>query len=422
MPTENTIKCPECGFEIPLTETLAGPLLERAKAESQKLVDAERRKAEAAEAALAKGQAEIATERANLEKDVAEKLAAKRPEYEATIRQAVKAEMAADVKSKEQENEQLRASLKESQNAQLEAIKAKNEAEQKAATVDLEVAKRVAAETATIQADATKTAHEAEKLNQAALQKKLDEALSQVETMKRKIEQGSQQAQGELAEATLQEQLSAAFPWDAIEEVPTGTRGADILQRVMVGPEAAAGSILWESKNTQNWGGDWLTTAKRNQRSVKADLVVIVSRALPKGVQQIDCCEDVWVVSPSHAISIAKALRTGIVETANARRTAEGRKTNAENAYDYLMGPEFTARIKGIGEPFRQMEVSLARERDYMTSKWSERQKLIELVREAAFGMHGDIEALLGKPILGFEAIEALALVAGPIATEEVSQ
>jgi Uncharacterized protein conserved in bacteria (DUF2130) len=46
---------------------------------------------------------------------------------------------------------------------------------------------------------------------------------------KRKLEHGSQQAQGEVLEIQLEELLRGAFPLDQIEAVPKGMNGADIV-------------------------------------------------------------------------------------------------------------------------------------------------------------------------------------------------
>jgi hypothetical protein len=141
-------------------------------------------------------------------------------------------------------------------------------------------------------------------------------------------------------------------------------------------------------------------------RREKADLVVIVSDVVPKGVELFDCCDDVWVVSPPCVVPVAKALRAGLLETANARRAAEGRRTNAERAYDYLLGPDFVQRLKGIAEPFVQLQTDLEAERRALTQRWARRQKQIDRVLEAAFGMFGDIEALAGSTLPGLKAID----------------
>lgn len=406
------ITCPNCGQDFELTETLALPLVETAKADLGAKLQIAQQEAQQLKTQLVKERAEHETARASLEAEIAERLAAKRPEFESNIRKVLSAEMAADVKATKQENEILRKCLAEAQEAQLTAIRAQQDAERKATSLDLEVAKKVTAETAIIWESAIKEAHEAEKLKLAEKDLLIARLSEKAEELKRKAEQGSQRDQGEAAELELQEVLTTEFPWDEISEIKTGARGADVLQRVKSGAETVAGSILWERKRAQGWSGEWLSKAKQDMRIEKADVVVIVSDVVPKGVELFDCCEDVWVVSPQCAVPVAKALRAGLLETANARRAAEGRKTNAERAYDYLMGPEFVQRLKGIAEPFVQMQRDLEGERRTMTQRWARRQKQIARVLEAAFGMRGDIEALSSSDLPGLNSIEIKALEA----------
>jgi hypothetical protein len=73
----------------------------------------------------------------------------------------------------------------------------------------------------------------------------------QIEDLRRKAEQGSQQLQGEVPELELEAVLRQKFPRDVFEPVPKGEFGGDLIQRV-VGPAGQiCGSILWEGQAHQ---------------------------------------------------------------------------------------------------------------------------------------------------------------------------
>ena len=63
-------------------------------------------------------------------------------------------------------------------------------------------------------------------------EKQLADALKVNEELKRKLQQGSQQTQGEVLELALENTLKTQFPHDEISAVGKGVRGADILQKV----------------------------------------------------------------------------------------------------------------------------------------------------------------------------------------------
>lgn len=243
------------------------------------------------------------------------------------------------------------------------------------------------------------------------LKKKLDDTTEKLEEARKKAQQGSQQLQGEVLELDLQCTLVQTFPWDQIEEVKKGQRGADCLQKVMSSSSQRAGAILWETKRAQNWGGDWIAKLKADARESKADLAVIVSEVLPCQ-ESLGLVEGVWVVTPSLAIPLAYALRESIIKTAEARRAAEGKQTQAGIIYDYVTGPEFRARLEGIAEPFKRMQLDLTKERRLAEIRFNKRQKQIDRVLQACFGMVGDLHGMAGQDIAELEAIELKALEA----------
>ncbi len=74
----------------------------------------------------------------------------------------------------------------------------------------------------------------------------------QIEELKRRAEQGSQQLQGEVMELELENLLRTRFPRDTIEPVPKGVHGGDVLHHVLGPLGQPCGTILWESKRTKN--------------------------------------------------------------------------------------------------------------------------------------------------------------------------
>ncbi len=106
-----------------------------------------------------------------------------------------------------------------------------------------------------------------------------------IEELKRKAEQGSQQAQGEAQELHLEALLREHFTRDIIEPVAKGEHGGDVLQRVMGPTDQPCGTILWESKRTKNFSEGWLAKLREDQRRAGADVAMIVTSVLPKGVQ-----------------------------------------------------------------------------------------------------------------------------------------
>ena len=226
----------------------------------------------------------------------------------------------------------------------------------------------------------------------------------------RRVEQGSQQLQGEVQELELETLLRAKFPRDTIEPVPKGEFGGDTLHRIIGPLGQLCGTILWESKRTKNWSDGWLVKLRDDQRAAKAEIAVIVSQVLPKGVESFGLIDGVWVTHSRFMISVAAALRHSLIEVASARLALEGQQTKTEMVYQYLTGPRFRHRVEAIVESFSSMQEDLDKEKKAITKQWAKREEQIERVMGATVGMYGDLQAIAGKSLQEIEGLELTAL------------
>jgi hypothetical protein len=234
-----------------------------------------------------------------------------------------------------------------------------------------------------------------------------------IEELKQKAEQGSQQLQGEVQELELENLLRVKFPYDTIEPVAKGELGGDALQRVVSPGGLMSGTILWESKRTKNWNQNWLVKLRDDQRTAKADLSVLVSQALPEGIETFDVIDGVWITHPRSLLPVATILRHTLLQVSNARLISEGQQTKAEMVYQYLTGPLFRQRVEALVEAFSSMQDDLDKERKVIMKQWAKRQQQIERVMGATVGMHGDLQGIAGKSIQEIEGLDIFALTTG---------
>jgi len=229
------------------------------------------------------------------------------------------------------------------------------------------------------------------------LEKQLDDQKKLAEEMKRKAEQGSMQLQGEVQELILEELLRSNFPFDLIEEVGKGVRGADCVQVVRNQFGQECGKIIYESKRTKDFGGDWIEKLKKDMRSMGVDVAVIVSQCYPKGMDSFGQRDGVWICSFEEVNAVAYVLRDGILRLASAVKSQENRGDKMHMLYDYLTGSEFSEQWKAIREGFMSMKLSIQRERDAMERLWKAREKQLEKVLLNATHIRGSIEGIAGN-------------------------
>jgi hypothetical protein len=398
--------------EIEVTESLAAPLIRATKEEYEARIA--RKDAEMArrEAEVKLRVADVEQARQAVDEQIAVKLKAGRQAIAAEEAERARTAAKADLQSKAKEIGDLQEclahqskKLEEAQVQQVATLRKQRELDDARRELDRTVEKRVQGSLAEIRQKARAEAEEGLKLKVAEKEQQILSMERQIDELKRRAEQGSQQLQGEVLELELEAQLRAHFPSDTIESVGKGELGGDVLQRV-VGPAAqACGSLLWEAKRTKNWSDAWLAKLRSDQRAAGADLAILVSTALPKHVETFGCVDGIWVTDFRFVRPLAVALRQSLIEVSSARNAREGQETKMELVYQYLTGAKFRHRIEAIVERFTDMQMDLDRERKTMTRLWAKRDAQINGVVESTVGLYGDLQGIAGRALPEIEGL-----------------
>lgn len=410
---EPTVLCPQCKIEIKLTESLAAPLLESVRRDyEQRLTQKDSDIAEREQALTERAQS-LEKAKQTFEQQVAQKIAIERGRIVAEEARKAKLALGSELDQKIKEVKSLQdilkqndAKLAEAQKAQADLIRKQRELDDARRELDLTIEKKVQADLSTEREKAKKEAEEELKLKVMEKDQTITAMQKQIEDLKRRAEQGSQQLQGEVQELELEALLAAKFPRDTIQPVPKGEFGGDVLHRVFGPANQICGTILWESKRTKNWSDGWLPKLREDQRSAKADIAVIISQALPKDIETFGFIDGVWVADPKVALPVAMSLRHTLIEVACMRQASEGQQTKMEMVYGYLTGPRFRQRVQAIVEAFSSMRDDLDREKKAITRQWAKREEQIDRVMNATVGMYGDLQGIAGKTLQEIEGLE----------------
>lgn len=401
--TDHSITCPNCNTEIALTEALT----EKIKLEFQQKM-AEELKDKKAD--LAKKEAYLRQQYTDMQKTINDQVAAARDKMAEDMKVEASKAVEVQLKALEQENIEKEKELKAMQETELELRRQKREIEAREQNMKIDLERKLDAERNRIAEDAKKMATEESRLKIAEKDKQLDQMKKTIEELKRKSEQGSMQIQGDVQENDLKMLLQQLFMFDTVEDVPTGIRGADLVQHVRNDRGQEVGIILWESKNTKAWKNEWTKKLKDDQALVKADMCILVSQVLPEGIEDFGQVDGVWVCRYSFVASLIQVLRHNMLHIASVKQSLIGKDQKMEVLYAYISGSEFKNRIENIVSAFSSMKSDLESEKRALQRIWNKREKEIERVITNTSGMYGDLQGLVGASL---ESIRALELPEG---------
>jgi len=402
------VKCPGCGHAFPIEEVMAEEYKKELKNE---MISYKRKKDEEAQKREEENQRkleELAKQSRQQTQLFEERLSAEKKQIQQQLEETLRKNIASDFENKlamlENANKESEEKLKLSRQKEMEFLQREQQLKNKEAEMELQLQRKLQEQRGEIAEQIRKQEQEKNNVKETENQfkiKELEEKLEQqkklAEEMKRKAEQGSMQLQGEVQELILEELLRQSFPFDVISEVGKGIRGADCVQTVRNQFGQECGRIIYESKRTKDFGGDWIEKLKKDMRSQGVDVAVIVSQCYPKGMDCFGEKDGVWICSFEEAKAVASVLRDGVIRLSNVMKSQENRGDKMHLLYNYLTGVEFSEQWKAIQEGYLSMRQSIIQERVAMERLWKVREKQLDKVLENATHIRGSIQGIAGK-------------------------
>lgn len=381
---KTTFKCKKCGEENEISEALTRQI-------HDEVIAAER----------VKHEEELESVRKQAEQDAGKKLES---QYELTVKNLTE--------TANEEKDRNKALLKqlEDLNTEIRGLRRKDEER------DLQMKKTIAEEEEKIRLDARRQAESEHQLKDREKDKKLSDLEQQLKDAQIKLQQGSQQTQGEILELEIESLLRDTFAFDLVDEIKKGQNGADIRQTVCSRNGTKCGVILWEFKNYQkNWSDSWLSKLKQDQRNESADVAILVSSTIPNNMQSdMEFRDGVWVCKPSLVVPLATALRDRLHDVARQKAIGEHRGKKADLMFDYITGTEFRQQVEAMVEVHQEMKDQIDRERKAYESSWKKREQQLNRYLLGLAGVCGNVQGIAGQSsIPTFKGLDVLELESG---------
>lgn len=364
------IKCPNCGTEFKLNESLKNEVEKELRG---KMMDWQKKKED-----------EFEKQKIALIND--------------TLRKATD-DTVVKIKALEEESRIKTQQLQTLQKKELDLLRDKNALEEKQKNMEVEIEKRFLEKRKEIEESAIKKEQEIFDLKTKEYKLQMEQQQKLIEELKRKSEQGSMQLQGESQELLLEEILQSYFPFDIIEEVEKGVEGADCIQVIRNNSDTICGKIIYESKRTKAWSNGWIDKLKADMRNSGSDVAILVTQVFPKDMEKFGEKDGVWICTFNEVSSVAQLLRNGIIKIYEAQKSQENKGDKMQLLYNYLTGIEFRGQMESIVEGFMAMKQSIMKERIQMEKLWKEREKQLEKVLLSTSGLYGSVKGIAGAGV-----------------------
>jgi hypothetical protein len=406
----SNIKCPNCGSEFDVQNVLSADVEQKLRQQFEKQWQQSLNQVNADKKKLEEEQ-NLFEEKKKKENELfQQKLQQERHKIEIEMQQQLRKSISADFENElrllKQNNLENEERLKAARQKEYEFLKKEQELKTREQELEILLQKKLIAERNSLVQQIRKeeiertTLKETEyQLKVKELEKQLDDQRRLAEEMKRRVEQGSMQLQGEAQELLLEEILRDHFPYDNVSEVGKGVEGADCMQTVHNKIGSECGKIIFESKRTKTFQNAWIEKLKNDMRSKQADVAILVTQVYPKEMSCFGERDGVWICSFSEVVALTSALRHTIIRISETKKAEENKGEKMQMLYSYLTGTEFRQQIETIAEGFLSLKNSITKEKMQMEKIWKEREKQLEKVLMSTSGMYGSIKGIAGSSI-----------------------
>lgn len=428
MPDNTTIKCPECNTDININEVLYAQFKDKfdnenilKKNELVSKIKEQEEKHNKALAELKRKEEALNTTQENFEEQIEKATKEKIKEEKAIIYKKVKNELEEEQSESkallQKELAEKSEQVKELNKSKAEIEKLKREKDEATSAAKLEAQKELNEELKEEKKKLAKIANEESERMRKEIQdtselqlKAKDEQIEQmkrdIESARRKGQQGSMQVQGEALELTIECWLATQFAFDQVEEVKKGAFGADCIQKIHTREFQNCGTICYESKNTKAWSDGWITKLKQDMLTASADLGVLVTTVYPKEINRMGFVDGVWVCSLEEFKGSASLLRESLIRVHLASKMEENKGDKMQALYSYMTGNEFSMQMTAIVDGFNNMQGELNKEKRSIMASWKRRQKMIDGVLTNTTEMYGALQGIAG--VSAIKTIESL--------------
>jgi len=231
--------------------------------------------------------------------------------------------------------------------------------------------------------------------------RKISQYEKQISLLERKAKQGAVEAQGEAQEILIEKFLQKMFPQDTIVPVKKGARGADCKQIINEKQNKNIGSIIYESKDTQNFSEDWVEKLFKDMTNDNIGFGIIVTEAMPKDfdgglVYRYEGRITICPMNKNSLRILAQAMRENILRVNKLKQLNQSADSTKDDLWNLITSDSFSMKLRRYVSFYVKEQNLIDKDNKAAILSIKNRQKILEDKKSTFFGIVNDISSIEG--------------------------
>jgi len=218
---------------------------------------------------------------------------------------------------------------------------------------------------------------------------------NKVNELQRALEKKTADELGEGAEVDVYEALKTDFPEDKINRIPKGTAGADIIHVVMMNGKEC-GTILYDSKNHNQFRNDHVSKLRSDQIAAKAEHAILSTRKFPQGTGQLHVQDGVILVNPARVVSIATIVRQHLLQIHTMRASGVEREQKTVALYEFITSEHCASLLSRVDDRAADLLELQTKEVKWHQNHWNKEGEALRAIQKAKADLTQCIGSIIG--------------------------
>jgi hypothetical protein len=229
---------------------------------------------------------------------------------------------------------------------------------------------------------------------------------TKVNDLQRALEKKTNEELGEGAEINIFEALKSEFKDDRIERIPKGAPGADI-RHVVKHRGQECGTILYDSKNHNQWRVEHATKLKKDQLAEKAEHAILSTHKFPQGARQLHTLDGVLLANPARVVSVAGIIRQHLIQVHTLRLSKIERENKTAALYEFITSEHCRQLLDRVDERAGSLLELQGKEIKWHQNNWKHQGAAIRAIQKAKGDLACEIDSIIGTSADDTEISEA---------------
>lgn len=138
-----------------------------------------------------------------------------------------------------------------------------------------------------------------------------------------------------------------------------------------------------------------------------ADILIIVSQALPKEINRYGLYDNVWVTSFDFYKELTLVLRYALMKLHSLAATNQGRELKQTQLFNYFTSVEFKNTFESLLAGFQNLKQSHESEKIRTMRMWKEREGDFHKILANSISLHSSLRSIAGPAIPTIKMLES---------------